>query len=446
MSLEFKKKYVSAFLSDEEILSYQEKITAAHKALHEKTGAGSDFTGWVDLPVDYDKEEFARIKAAAEKIKKNSDVLIVIGIGGSYLGARAVIEFIKSQNYNDLRKGTPAIYFSGNSISSSSLSELIEICKDKDFSVNVISKSGTTTEPAIAFRIFREMLTEKYGKDGAAERIFVTTDKCKGTLKNLADKEGYETFVVPDDVGGRYSVLTAVGLLPIAAAGIDIDALMLGAANARTELMSTDINENDCYKYVAIRNALYNKGKKTEMFISYEPCFTMMNEWLKQLFGESEGKEGKGLFPTSAIFSTDLHSLGQYIQEGERIMFETVVSFKKPKQEIFIKEDPENVDGLNFLTGKSISFVNEKAYQGTVLAHNDGGVPNIIIKADDMTEKSLGYLIYFFEKACAVSGYVLGINPFDQPGVESYKRNMFALLGKPGYENEKEVLEERLNK
>lgn len=446
MSLEVNKKYVSAFISDEEICSYQEKITAAHKALHEKTGAGSDFTGWVDLPVDYDKDEFARIKAAAEKIKKNSEVLIVIGIGGSYLGARAVIEFIKSQNYNDLRKGTPAIYFSGNSISSTALSELIEICKDKDFSVNVISKSGTTTEPAIAFRIFREMLTEKYGKEGAAERIFVTTDKAKGTLKNLADKEGYETFVVPDDVGGRYSVLTAVGLLPIAAAGIDIDALMLGAADARQELMSTDINENGCYKYVAIRNALYAKGKKTEMFISYEPCFTMMNEWLKQLFGESEGKEGKGLFPTSAIFSTDLHSLGQYIQEGERIMFETVVSFRKPKQEIFIKEDPENVDGLNFLTGKSISFVNEKAYQGTVLAHNDGGVPNIIIKADDMTEKSLGYLIYFFEKACAVSGYVLGINPFDQPGVESYKRNMFALLGKPGYENEKEVLEERLNK
>lgn len=446
MALEFKKKYVSAFVSDEEILSYQDKITAAHEALHNKTGAGSDFTGWVDLPVDYDKEEFARIKAAAEKIKKNSDVLIVIGIGGSYLGARAAIEFIKSQNYNDLRKGTPAIYFSGNSISSSSLSELIEICDGKDFSVNVISKSGTTTEPAIAFRIFREMLTEKYGKQGAAERIFVTTDKAKGTLKNLADREGYETFVVPDDVGGRYSVLTAVGLLPIAAAGIDIDALMLGAANARQELMSTDINENDCYKYVAIRNALYQKGKKTEMFISYEPCFTMMNEWLKQLFGESEGKENKGLFPTSAIFSTDLHSLGQYIQEGERIMFETVVSFKKPKQEIFIKEDPENVDGLNFLTGKSISFVNEKAYQGTVLAHNDGGVPNIIIKADDMTEASLGYLIYFFEKACAISGYVLGINPFDQPGVESYKRNMFALLGKPGYENEKEVLEERLNK
>lgn len=446
MSLKLNDKYASSFVTDEEVMFFKEKIVAAHDALHNKTGAGSDFTGWVDLPVDYDKDEFSRIKVAAEKIKKNSDVLIVIGIGGSYLGARAVIEFIKSQNYNDLRKGTPAIYFSGNSISSSSLSELIEICKDKDFSVNVISKSGTTTEPAIAFRIFREMLTEKYGKEGAAERIFVTTDKAKGTLKGLADKEGYETFVVPDEVGGRYSVLTAVGLLPIAAAGIDIDALMLGAANARKELMSTDINENDCYKYVAIRNALYNKGKKTEMFISYEPCFTMMNEWLKQLFGESEGKENKGLFPTSAIFSTDLHSLGQYIQEGERIMFETVVSFKKPKTELIIKEDPQNVDGLNFLTGKSVSFVNEKAQQGTVLAHNDGGVPNIIIEAEDMTESTLGYLIYFFEKACAISGYVLGINPFDQPGVESYKKNMFALLGKPGYENQKETLEERLGK
>ena len=446
MSVNLKDKYVSAFVSSDEIYSYQDKITKAHNDLHNKTGLGNDFTGWVDLPVDYDKDEFERIKVAAEKIKNNSDILIVIGIGGSYLGARAVIEFVNSQNYNDLRKGTPAIYYAGNSISPSYLNELIELCDGKDFSVNVISKSGTTTEPAIAFRVFRELLTEKYGKEGAAERIFVTTDKAKGTLKNLADKEGYETFVVPDDVGGRYSVLTAVGLLPIAAAGIDIDALMQGAADARSELMDTDIDKNDCYKYVAIRNALYNKGKKTEMYISYEPSFTMMNEWLKQLFGESEGKEGKGLFPTSAIFSTDLHSLGQYIQEGERIMFETVVNFAKPKKEIYIKEDPENVDGLNFLTGKSMSFVNEKAYQGTVLAHNDGGVANIVIENEDMTEKSLGYLIYFFEKACAVSGYVLGINPFDQPGVESYKKNMFALLGKPGYENEKEVLEERLGK
>ncbi len=446
MSAKLTKKYVSSFITDEEILSYQEKITKAHEALHGKTGAGSDFTGWVDLPVDYDKEEFARIKDAAEKIKKNSEILIVIGIGGSYLGARAVIEFIKGQCYNDTAKDCAKIYFTGNSISSSSLAELLAIIKDKDFAVNVISKSGTTTEPAIAFRIFRDLLQKKYGKEGAAERIFVTTDKSKGTLKSLADREGYETFVVPDDVGGRYSVLTAVGLLPIAAAGIDIDALMQGAADAREKLMPVSIEENDCYKYVAVRNALYNKGKATEMFVSYEPCFTMMNEWLKQLFGESEGKEGKGLFPTSAIFSTDLHSLGQYIQEGERIMFETVVNFRNPRFEIEIGEDPENVDGLNFLKGKTMSFVNEKAFQGTVLAHNDGGVPNIVIENDDMSEKTLGYLIYFFEKACAVSGYVLGINPFDQPGVESYKRNMFALLGKPGYEKEKEVLEQRLNK
>ncbi len=446
MSAKLTKKYVSSFVTDEEILSFQEKITKAHNDLHQGIGAGNDFIGWVDLPVNYDKEEFERIKAAAGRIKENSDVLIVIGIGGSYLGARAAIEFIKGQNYNDTRKGTPAVYYVGNSISSSYLSDIISICEGKDFSVNVISKSGTTTEPAIAFRIFREMLIEKYGKEEAAKRIFATTDKAKGTLKNFADKEGYETFVVPDEVGGRYSVLTAVGLLPIAAAGIDIDALMQGAADARKELMNTSIEENDCYKYVAIRNALYNKGKSTEMYISYEPSFTMMNEWLKQLYGESEGKENKGLFPASAIFSTDLHSLGQYIQEGVRMMFETVVTFKKTKADIVIKEDAENVDGLNFLAGKTMDFVNEKAFQGTVLAHNDGLVPNIIIENDDMSEKSLGYLIYFFEKACAISGYVLGINPFDQPGVESYKKNMFALLGKPGYEKEKEVLEERLSK
>ena len=444
MSTKLTKKYVSGFVTDSEINEYQSKITAAHEALHSKTGAGSDFTGWVDLPVDYDKDEFARIKAAASKIQKNSDILIVIGIGGSYLGARAVIEFIKSQNYNDLRKDTPAIYFAGNSISSSYLSELVSICEGKDFSVNVISKSGTTTEPAIAFRVFRELLIEKYGAEEAKDRIFVTTDKARGTLKAFADKEEYETFVVPDEVGGRYSVLTAVGLLPIAAAGIDIDALMSGAAKAREELMSTSIDENDCYKYVAIRNALYNKGKCTEMFVSYEPCFTMMNEWIKQLFGESEGKEGKGLFPTSAIFSTDLHSLGQYIQQGERIMFETVISFDEPKKEFIIKEDSENVDGLNFLAGKSMSFVNRKAFEGTILAHNDGGVANIVLNVEKMDEENLGYLIYFLEKACAISGYVLGVNPFDQPGVESYKKNMFALLGKPGYEKEKEALEERL--
>ena len=446
MSAKIKTKYAMSFLSEEEVSAFQPKITEAHKALHEKTGAGNDFTGWVDLPVDYDKEEFARIKAAAEKIKKNNEILIVIGIGGSYLGARAVIEFIKGQCYNAMAEDCAKLYFTGNSISSSSFAEILHIIKDKDFAVNVISKSGTTTEPAIAFRILRELLIERYGKEGAADRIYVTTDKAKGTLKAFADKEGYETFVVPDDVGGRYSVLTAVGLLPIAAAGIDIDALMQGAAEAREKLMPTSIEENDCYKYVAVRNALYKKGLKSEMFVSYEPCFTMMNEWLKQLFGESEGKENKGLFPTSAIFSTDLHSLGQYIQQGERILFETVVTFSKPRAEIYLKEDSENVDGLNFLAGKSMAFVNEKAYQGTVLAHNDGGVPNIIIGNEDMKEKTLGYLIYFFEKACAVSGYVLGINPFDQPGVESYKRNMFALLGKPGYEKEKEALEQRLNK
>ncbi|MBR5826351.1 MAG: glucose-6-phosphate isomerase [Clostridia bacterium] len=446
MSVKIKTNYAMPFLSEGEVSAFQQKITDAHKALHEKTGAGNDFTGWVDLPVDYDKEEFARIKAAAEKIKKNNEVLIVIGIGGSYLGARAVIEFIKGQCYNAMADDCAKIYFSGNSISSSSFAEILHIIKDKDFAVNVISKSGTTTEPAIAFRMLRELLIERYGKEGAADRIYVTTDKAKGTLKAFADKEGYETFVVPDDVGGRYSVLTAVGLLPIAAAGIDIDALMEGAAEAREKLMPTSIEENDCYKYVAVRNALYNKGLKSEMFVSYEPCFTMMNEWLKQLFGESEGKENKGLFPTSAIFSTDLHSLGQYIQEGERILFESVVTFDKPRAEIYLKEDSENVDGLNFLAGKSMAFVNEKAFQGTVLAHNDGGVPNIIIENEDMKEKTLGYLIYFFEKACAVSGYVLGINPFDQPGVESYKRNMFALLGKPGYEKEKEALELRLNK
>lgn len=437
-------KYVKAFVSQQEAEAFQQKISCAHKALHEKSGAGSDFTGWVDLPADYDRDEFARIKKAAEKIKGDSDILIVIGIGGSYLGARAVIEFLKSQNYNALRKGTPAVYFAGNTISPSALCELTELCEGKDFSVNVISKSGTTTEPAVAFRVFRELLNKKYGKAEAAGRIYVTTDKAKGTLKELSDREGYETFVVPDDVGGRYSVLTAVGLLPIAVTGIDIDALMQGADEARRSLMSDKLSENDCYKYVAIRNALYEKGKSIEMFVSYEPCFTMFNEWLKQLFGESEGKQNKGLFPASAIFSTDLHSLGQYIQQGERLMFETVVAFDEPMCDVTLGEDAENLDGLNFLSGKTLSYVNRKAFEGTVLAHNDGGVPNIVISADKMDEHNLGYLIYFFEKACAVSGYVLGINPFDQPGVESYKKNMFALLGKPGYESEKAALEARL--
>lgn len=444
MALKLYDNYLKDFITDDEILAMQPEVTKAHELLHLGTGAGNDFIGWLDLPVNYDKDEFARIKAAAEKIKKTADVLIVIGIGGSYLGARAAIEFVKSQNYNLLCKDTPQIVFSGNSISPTALNEVMSLVDGRDFAVNVISKSGTTTEPAISFRVFREMLIKKYGKEGAAGRIFVTTDKERGTLKALADKEGYETFVVPDDVGGRYSVLTAVGLLPIAVAGIDIDRLMKGAQDARLAYSEPDINKNDCYKYAAIRNVLSRKGKTVEMMVSYEPSYAMMNEWFKQLYGESEGKDGKGIFPASAIFSTDLHSLGQYIQDGQRIMFETVVLFEKPNQEYIIGIDEANTDGLNFLAGKGMSFVNRKAFEGTVLAHNDGGVPNIVLEAESMNEYDLGYMIYFFEKACAISGYVLGVNPFNQPGVESYKRNMFALLGKPGYESEREKLEKRL--
>ena len=444
MAVTLSDKHVKQFISDEEYQAIAPQISAAHDLLHSKTGLGNDFTGWVDLPVDYDKEEFERIIKAAEKIKSNTDVFVVIGIGGSYLGARAAIEFLKSPNYNALKKDTPDIYFTGNSISSTALSELLSICEGKDISINMISKSGTTTEPAIAFRVFRELLEKKYGKDGAKERIFCTTDKAKGTLKQLADKEGYETFVVPDDVGGRYSVLTAVGLLPIAVSGADITALMGGAAKAREELMSTDLDKNDCYKYAAIRNLLYRKGKKIELLVSYEPSFTLMNEWWKQLFGESEGKDQKGLFPASVVFSTDLHSMGQFIQDGTRTMFETVVQIEKPKYEITLGTDPENVDGLNFLSGKTVDFVNKKAFEGTVLAHTDGMVPNVVLNMKDTSEAELGYLIYFFEKACAISGYTLGINPFNQPGVESYKKNMFALLGKPGYEDQKEALEARL--
>lgn len=444
MSVKLIDRYVGELVTPADIEAIAPEVKKAAQVLESKTGEGNDFLGWLTLPTDYDKEEFARIKKAAAKIKSDSEVLIVIGIGGSYLGARAAIEFIKSPNYNVMKKDTPDIYFSGNSISSTALKELVDICEGRDFSINVISKSGTTTEPAVAFRVFREILEKKYGKEGAAGRIYVTTDKEKGTLKSLSDREGYETFVVPDDVGGRYSVLTAVGLLPIAVSGADIDALMSGAKAAQDALTNDDLNENDCYKYAAIRNILYRKGKSAEMLVSYEPSFTMMNEWFKQLFGESEGKDGKGLFPVSAVFSTDLHSLGQYIQEGERLLFETVVSFEKPKYEITLGTDPENVDGLNFLAGKTMDYVNKKAFQGTILAHNDGGVPNLVLSVPEMNEYELGYLIYFFEKACAVSGYVLGVNPFNQPGVESYKKNMFALLGKPGYESEKEALEKRL--
>ena len=429
MATKLTDKYVKGFISDKEYEAMAPYVKTAHEMLHAGTGLGNDFIGWLHLPTDYDKEEFARIKAAAEKIKKNTDVFVVIGIGGSYLGARAAIEFLKSPNYNALAKDVPQVYFTGNSISSNALSQLIEICEGKDVSINMISKSGTTTEPAIAFRVFRELLEKKYGKEGARERIFCTTDKAKGTLKELATKEGYETFVVPDDVGGRFSVLTAVGLLPIAVAGADIDALMAGAAKAESDFDNSDLMTNDCYKYAALRNILYRKGKSTEILVSYEPAFALMNEWFKQLYGESEGKDNKGLFPASVIFSTDLHSMGQYIQDGRRNLFETVVLFDKCKREITLGTDPENVDGLNFLSGKTMDFVNKKAFEGTVLAHTDGGVPNIVLNVEEMTETELGYLIYFFEKACAISGYLLGVNPFDQPGVESYKKNMFALLG-----------------
>ena len=444
MAVTLNCKHLSGFVSAEELKAIAPEIAAAHKTLHDKSGLGNDKLGWLDLPTNYDKEEFARIKAAAAKIKENSDVFIVIGIGGSYLGARAAIEFLTSPNYNLLCKDTPQIFYAGNSISSAALNEIVALCEGKRFSVNMISKSGTTTEPAIAFRVLRGILEERYGKEGARERIYCTTDKEKGTLKELADKEGYETFVVPDDVGGRFSVLTAVGLLPIAVAGADIDALMAGAKAAQDELVSTDLEQNDAYKYAAVRNVLYRKGYATELLVSYEPYFQMMSEWWKQLYGESEGKDNKGLLPDSVIFSTDLHSLGQYIQDGVRNLFETVVQIDKAKSELVIEAVDGNADGLNFLAGKTMDYVNKKAFQGTVLAHNDGGVPNMVINVPEASEFELGYLIYFFEKACAVSGYTLGVNPFNQPGVEAYKKNMFALLGKPGYEEQKAALEARL--
>ena len=444
MSIRFNTKYLSGFLSEDDFHAVAAEAAAAHRKLREKTGAGSDFLGWVDLPVNYDRDEFARIQKAAQKIRRDSAALVVIGIGGSYLGARAAIEYCTSQNYNLVCKDTPQIFFTGNSISSAALQELVSLVSDRDFSVNVISKSGTTTEPAVAFRVFRELLETKYGKEEAARRIYVTTDREKGTLKSLADREGYETFVVPDDVGGRYSVLTAVGLLPIAAAGIDIARMMAGARDAREAYQSDDLFQNGCCKYAAARNLLYRKGKRVEMMVAYEPDYTMMNEWFKQLFGESEGKENKGLFPASAVFSTDLHSMGQYIQQGERLLFETAVIFDQPKADRVIEAEAENLDGLNFLAGKTVSYVNRKAFEGTVLAHVDGGVPNMVLELPEMNAYTFGYLVYFLETACAVSGYMLGVNPFDQPGVESYKRNMFALLGKPGYEAQTRALEARL--
>ena len=444
MSLKLVTKYCDKFVAPHELEAMRAQLTAAHETLKNRSGLGNDFLGWVDLPVDYDKEEFARIKKAAEKIKSKADVLIVIGIGGSYLGARAAIELLRSPYYNSLKKDTPDIYFVGNTISPTYLNEILSICEGKDICVNVISKSGTTTEPALAFRIFKKLVEEKYGKDEAKNRIFATTDKARGTLKELSDAEGYETFVIPDDVGGRYSVLTAVGLLPIAVAGCDIDAIMAGAQASRELYKNDDLS--DCEKYAALRNILYRKGKSVEMLVSYEPCFNMMAEWFKQLFGESEGKDQKGIYPSSATFSTDLHSLGQFVQDGSRIMFETVVDVKHTKKDLFLESDPENLDGLNFLTNQNMSVVNRKAMEGTVLAHTEGGVPNIILEVDKLDEFNFGEMVYFFEKACALSGYMLGVNPFNQPGVESYKKNMFALLGKPGYEDQKAALEEKLSK
>lgn len=443
MSVKIDLHHLTGFIDDGEFSAIAPQVRLANETLINGTGAGSGFLGWLDLPEKYDREEFARIRAAAEKIRSDSEIFVVIGIGGSYLGARAAIEYLQSQNYNVLKKAGPQIYFAGNSLSPSALSEILELCGEKDFSINVISKSGTTTEPAVAFRVFRSLLEKKYGKQGAAKRIYCTTDRARGTLKQLADREGFETFVVPDDVGGRYSVLTAVGLLPIAVTGADIGALMAGAAEERGELTGDAAADASCL-YAAARNILYRKGKETEILVSYEPRFQMMCEWWKQLCGESEGKNGKGLFPASVIFSTDLHSMGQYIQQGRRSLFETVVLIDKPEADLKIEEDADNADGLNFLAGKKMSYVNRKAFEGTVLAHTDGGVPNIVLSAPDFSEKSLGALIYFFERSVAISGYLLGINPFDQPGVESYKKNMFALLGKPGYENEKAALEARL--
>ena len=444
MALKVIDRYLAPFVSEHEYKGIQPIVTAAHNELASRSGLGNDFLGWTTLPADYDKDEFARIKKAAEKIKNNSQVLLVIGIGGSYLGARAAIEALRSCLYNSLKKDTPEIYFIGNTISPTYLNDVISLVEGKDFSVNIISKSGTTTEPALAFRVFRDLLEKKYGEEGARDRIFATTDAKRGTLKELSDEKGYETFVIPDDVGGRFSVLTAVGLLPIAVAGCDIDSLMKGAETAMDSFNDPDITKNDCYKYAALRNILYRKGRAVEMLVAYEPSFAMMNEWFKQLYGESEGKDGKGLFPASAVFSTDLHSLGQFIQDGSNILFETVVQFGKAQKDFFIEKDASNGDGLNFLSDQNMSVVNRKAFEGTVLAHTEGGTPNIVLEVPELNEFELGYMIYFFEKACAISGYMLGVNPFDQPGVESYKKNMFALLGKPGYEDRRAGLEAKL--
>ena len=435
------------FVGQHEVDYLKEPVRVAHDQLHNKTGAGSDYLGWIDLPVNYDKEEFSRIGKAAAKIRSDSDVLVVIGIGGSYLGARAAIEALSHTFYNMLpkdRRNGPEVVFAGNNISSTYMVHLLQLLEGKDFSVNVISKSGTTTEPAIAFRVLRDALEKKYGKEAAKARIYATTDQAKGALKKLSTEEGYETFVIPDDVGGRYSVLTAVGLLPIAVAGIDIDAMMQGAADASKEYANPDLASNASYQYAAVRNALYRKGKTTEILVNYEPSLHFVSEWWKQLYGESEGKDNKGIYPASVDFSTDLHSMGQFIQEGTRNIFETVVQVDQPREQISIQSDPDDLDGLNYLTGKTMDFVNKKAFEGTLLAHTDGNVPNLIVTLPELTPYWFGYMVYFFEKACGISGYLLGVNPFDQPGVEAYKRNMFALLGKPGFEKEKAELEARL--
>jgi len=443
----FDYKRASDFFTEEEMNKMEALVKTAHDTIHNKTGAGKDFLGWVDLPTNYDKKEFNKIKHTAEKIKKNSDILLVIGIGGSYLGARAAIEMLNHSFQNLLSKEerkAPQIIFVGHHLSSTYMADLFDILEGRDFSINVISKSGTTTEPAIAFRIFRKYLEEKYGKEEAKSRIFATTDSKKGALKELADEEGYDSFIIPDDVGGRYSVLTAVGLLPIAVSGINIDDMMEGARAAQEEYSSPNLSENAAYQYAAARNILYNKGKVVELLINYEPQLQYFAEWWKQLFGESEGKDQKGLFPASANFTTDLHSLGQYIQEGRRNLFQTVLRVKQPHKDLTLEKDKANRDGLNYLVGKTIHEINDKAYQGTILAHNDGGVPNLILELPRLDAYTFGYVVYFFEKACALSGYLLGVNPFDQPGVEAYKDNMFALLGKEGYEEQKASLEKRL--
>ena len=445
--LVFDYSKTAGFIREEEIVNMKKAVLGAKEVLTEKTGAGNDFLGWIDLPVDYDKDEFDRIKKAAEKIKGDSDVLLVIGIGGSYLGARAAIEFLSHSFYNVLPKGerkTPEIYFVGNSISSKYIKDLQDVLEGKDFSINIISKSGTTTEPAIAFRVFKDMLIKKYGREEANKRIYATTDKAKGALKNLATEEGYESFVVPDDVGGRFSVLTAVGLLPIAVSGADIDQLMEGAAAARKTALEAEYEKNPALLYAAVRNILLRKGKQVEIVANYEPSLHYVSEWWKQLYGESEGKDQRGIFPAAVDLTTDLHSMGQFIQDGARIMFETVMELENPALDITVKEEEKDLDGLNYLAGKTMDFINKSAMRGTQLAHTDGNVPNLVIRIPEQSEFSLGELFYFFEYACGISGYLLGVNPFNQPGVESYKKNMFALLGKPGYEELSKELKARL--